>query len=152
MSVKVTCCKCKMDFWMADSFHDTMLRLREAGTFYCPAGHGQSYVAGKTEAEKAREEADRQRRLAERAIQRAAMLEDDLVAARRSAAAYKGRATRMTNRAKAGICPCCNRHFVNLERHMSAKHTDIELEALVEGVVLPMRGRSAPSQKEAQHG
>lgn len=49
---------------------------------------------------------------------------DQRQAAERSASAYKGRVTRLKNRAAAGICPCCTRHFENLHRHMSTKHPD----------------------------
>ncbi len=30
--------------------------------------------------------------------------------------------TRIKNRIAAGVCPCCNRSFQNLSRHMSNKH------------------------------
>ena len=30
--------------------------------------------------------------------------------------------------AKAGTCPCCNRTFTNLARHMASKHKDVGAE------------------------
>ena len=39
----------------------------------------------------------------------------------------KGTKTRLTNvkkRVANGVCPCCNRTFVNLQRHMHTKHPD----------------------------
>ena len=32
--------------------------------------------------------------------------------------------TRIKNRISKGVCPCCNRSFSNLHRHMSSKHPD----------------------------
>lgn len=37
-------------------------------------------------------------------------------------------------RVQGGACPCCNRHFVQLERHMATKHPEI--------VGLPKKARS----------
>lgn len=36
--------------------------------------------------------------------------------------ATRGVVTRMKNRVSRGVCPCCKRHFANLERHMDTKH------------------------------
>ena len=38
--------------------------------------------------------------------------------------AQKGITTRIKNRVGHGVCPCCNRTFQNLKRHMTAKHPD----------------------------
>lgn len=47
---------------------------------------------------------------------------------RRSAAAYKGHATRIRNRIKNGVCPAgCNRHFDNVQRHIATKHPDFQI-------------------------
>jgi|HubBroStandDraft_1064217.scaffolds.fasta_scaffold180697_2 hypothetical protein len=40
----------------------------------------------------------------------------------RRLSAAKGAKTRMANRVKHGVCPCCNRTFQNLMRHMSTQH------------------------------
>lgn len=60
------------------------------------------------------------------------MWQDEAEAVKRSAAAYKGAATRLKNRAKAGVCPCCNRTFQNLARHMASQHPDHETDNVVE--------------------
>lgn len=49
--------------------------------------------------------------------------------AERSASAYKGQATRLRNRIKAGVCPRCNRTFQNLQRHMAGQHPEFKPEA-----------------------
>ena len=47
---------------------------------------------------------------------------------KRCAAAQKGAKTRLKNRAAKGVCPCCNRSFTNLRRHMENKHPDFTKE------------------------
>ena len=128
----INCHKCNMQFAVSNAFYATALQMKEDLTFYCPAGHPQVFVSGESQETKLRRERDRLK-------QNTAMLEDSLRhanadrdAARRSASAYKGTATRMKNRAKAGVCPCCNRTFLNLARHMKSQHTDDELNNVVE--------------------
>jgi len=36
----------------------------------------------------------------------------------------KAAKTKLRRRAKGGACPCCNRTFVDLQRHMSSKHPE----------------------------
>lgn len=38
--------------------------------------------------------------------------------------AQKGVVTRIKNRVGNGVCPCCNRAFQDLQRHMHTKHPD----------------------------
>jgi len=94
----------------------------------CPLGHTWWY-AGKNDLEVAREalrvERDRAGRLAHRLEQTAA-----------SRTAYKAAATRARNekarlivRVANGVCPCCNRTFAQLARHMVAKHPEFVDEA-----------------------
>lgn len=97
------------------------IRRNDHKTFYCPSGHPQSYQ-GESEAEKFRRERDR---LAQRIAER----DDDLKrqreraeAAERRSAAARGQITKIKNRVGHGICPCCNRTFENLHRHMTTQH------------------------------
>lgn len=108
----MTCCNCGIAY----SVPDRWCRERENDhkTFYCPNGHRQ-YFSGESSEEKLR-------RRAERAEQQNAMLSDERDAAERSARAFKGQATKLRNRAKAGVCPCCKRTFGNVARHMKQQH------------------------------
>ena len=122
--VTETCCACGMLFAMTVIFkNDRLKRTRGDMTFYCPRGHPQHYT-GPSEADKLRQERDRLK-------QNEAYLEDRLRAARRDvehqkhrANGYKGHATRITKRVKAGVCPCCNRTFKALAEHMARQHPD----------------------------
>lgn len=40
----------------------------------------------------------------------------------RRLSATRGVVTRIKNRVSNGVCPCCNRHFRNLYKHMESKH------------------------------
>lgn len=40
--------------------------------------------------------------------------------------AQKGQNTRLKNRIAAGVCPCCNRSFQNVARHMAGQHPDFQ--------------------------
>jgi len=42
----------------------------------------------------------------------------------RRARAYKGHLGRTRKRIGSGTCPCCNRHFQNLGRHMKGQHPE----------------------------
>lgn len=133
-----TCCNCGMLFAMTSDFKEDRLKRRpNDNMFYCPRGHPQHYT-GPSAATKLQQQLDEERRLRQRAEQNVAMWADDAREAReraekerRRANGYKGHATRITKRAKAGVCPCCNRTFKQLANHMANQHPDftpLELE------------------------
>lgn len=97
---------------------------RDGRSFYCPAGHRQSYQDS---------ENDNVRRERDRLKQENARLEDCIRSQtsstefyKRQSAAMKGVATKMKNRIKVGVCPCCNRTFQDLARHMASQHKDFD--------------------------
>jgi len=120
----IECCSCHMHFGVPPEFKQEKLdkrNIQDQRTFYCPQGHAQWY-AGETAEDKLRREN-------ERLTQNRAFLEDQIRAerekkdaARRQTRAFKGVITRTKNRVGAGVCPCCNRSFTSLARHMAAKH------------------------------
>lgn len=119
-----TCYKCKCTMWLPQALETSAQAARGQISFYCAYGHGQVYTEGETEETKLRRERDR-------LAQRIAEKDDELAAARRtieaerrSASAMKGQVTKIKNRVGRGVCPCCNRTFENLGRHMGSKHPD----------------------------
>ena len=122
----IECADCSIDFGIGAEF---MRRRREDHqNFYCPNGHANHYPAGTSEAEKEqkrlRAELDAARSLASRESRRRSDAEQ---AARRKdyeARAAKGQLTKAKNRIAAGVCPCCNRTFQNLAKHMAGQHPD----------------------------
>jgi hypothetical protein len=42
----------------------------------------------------------------------------------RQLTAQKGQTTKLRKRIANGVCPCCHRSFVNVQRHMKSQHPD----------------------------
>lgn len=106
------CYSCGVQFAMPQDMRER--RLEDHKNFYCPSGHGQHYT-GQTEAEKQRERA-------EHLAGRLTHTQDQLEATERRRRAEKGAKTRILNRVHNGVCPHCNRTFVDLAAHMVSKH------------------------------
>lgn len=91
--------------------------------FYCPNGHSLNFP-GQTEAERLqRKLADAERRELWES-ERAKGEQRRADHAERRLAATKGVVTKMKKRVGAGVCPCCNRHFTALQRHMENQHPE----------------------------
>lgn len=115
-----TCCNCGMVFGMDSVLMDR--RRVDGKGFYCPNGHEQFYIETKVKKlekelalEKQRKEWAEQSRDA--AMKRANKME-------RSRNAVSGHLTRVKKRVAHGVCPCCNRTFGNVAKHMATKHPD----------------------------
>ena len=110
-------CWCGLPFAIP---HPLYRQWRENGeTIHCPLGHRT--VRKQSECDKLRLERDRLR-------QQIAYQQERTERAERSAAAYSGHVTRLKKRASAGVCPCCNRTFQQLARHMKTKHPEYAVE------------------------
>jgi hypothetical protein len=129
----VECYSCATSFALTEQFIRN--RCDDHKGFYCPNGHLQSFQ-GKSEAERLRDQLAQRERSLEFARQRQRDLE-------RSRSAFQAVATRRANelkRVKSGVCPCCNRSFTALGRHMATKHPDyrpVEQVEAVASVVIP---------------
>jgi hypothetical protein len=109
----VDCCNCGMRFAMTTNLNQR-LRNKPGSTFYCPAGHSQHYTGKSAEQKLADAEA------------REVALRDQLHAAEADAEATRVRLLRDRHRFANGVCPCCNRSFENVRRHMTTKHPDYD--------------------------
>lgn len=109
--VTETCYACGVLFAMVEDFYDH--RLQDKKNFYCPNGHGQAYIHGKSDAQKLRD-----------AEAREVALRDQLDASIRDTEAARSALLRDRSRIAKGVCPCCNRSFENVRRHMESKHPD----------------------------
>lgn len=110
-----TCCRCGVAFGVPAYFKKKRLEDRE--TFYCPNGHAQHYT-GPTEAGRLRKQLD----IANNSRDFYSRRLDAEVRSKRAVRAHLTRAKKKLERVAHGVCPCCNRSFQNLRRHMSAKH------------------------------
>lgn len=116
------CCTCGVLFAITKDLYDRCQRESGVGTgraFYCPNGHQQWYV-GKSDEQKLREAQAELR--AER--DNAAFWKSEEAKRKRELAKAKREATALKKRTAAGVCPCCNRSFVQLARHMKGQHPD----------------------------
>ncbi len=117
----IECANCGITFGITPDYEKR--RRDDHKGFLCPNGHSNVYN-GSSEEEKLRRERDNLK-------QQMARVEDEKAAAlreaehaRASARTHKGHLTRTKNRIAAGVCPCCNRTFDNLARHMATQHKD----------------------------
>jgi len=122
----VLTCWCGMRHAVPTELRNHQLRCHDDGrdvpVIYCPLGHSHM-PAGESKAERLERQLQAQR---DRAARFAAQRDQ----AEASARAYKGAATRARNRAKVGVCPCCNRTFSQLARHMASQHPDFDPAAV----------------------
>lgn len=111
---------CGVRFGMSEDHHRILV---ERGTvFHCLNGHRLSFGEGPAKAAQrerdaalqrekwAKEDAERQRNLRAKA--------------ERSQRATAGHLKRVKMRTAHGVCPCCNRTFADLARHMATKHPE----------------------------
>lgn len=123
--VTETCCYkgCGVMWAFTEGYYREVRRSH--ANWYCPNGHSQHYTAD-SDAEKLR-----------KAEAREVALKDQLSAAIRDAERVRVALLRDRQRFANGVCPCCNRSFENVRRHMATKHPDYDIAA----VKTPMTAR-----------
>lgn len=106
------CCNCHCLFAMSADLERRLRKSREY--FYCPAGHAQHFCGESPEQklQRALDAKARELEVQEAATARAKAERDQVARAH----------TRMRTRVMNGVCPCCNRSFTNLRRHMADMH------------------------------
>jgi ABC-type phosphate transport system auxiliary subunit len=114
-TLTVTSCWCGIHFAIPSNLYQWMQRDSDHSC-RCPMGH--TMVFSDTQ----KEELERARAALADAQRRAQATRDLLHAEERSHTATKGHLTRVKKRVHRGVCPHCNRHFADLERHMGSKH------------------------------
>lgn len=115
----ISCGECGIHFavpkkWLADKRSDHT-------DWHCPNGHVRLF-RDKSQLEIANEERLKAQADANEARHLVA------VAEKKSSEAV-AELERIKTRVHRGVCPCCNRSFVNLQRHMVTKHPDRVLPA-----------------------
>lgn len=122
------CYTCKCEMWIPDHLYASA-RESEKIHFYCAYGHSQYYPQGESETTKLRRDRDQ---LAQRIAQRddrIRELHEEKEQTEKRLSATRGVVTRIKNRIGHGVCPCCNRTFGDLHRHMATKHPTYSTEA-----------------------
>jgi hypothetical protein len=117
----IHCANCGMPFGISEDFEER--RRNDHMGFYCPNGHSNVFK-GTSEAEKLKRELAEKERSITYLRDAQTSLHNKLTQKNHEIRAHKGAKTRILNRVKNGVCPCCNRHFTNLERHMKNQHPE----------------------------
>lgn len=115
------CADCGTLFGITEQFEKA--RRKDHRNFYCPRGHSLSYLGPSIE-ERLRKELTQAQ---EEANRKATALDRERAihaSTKKSRDAFKGHLKRTKKRVGNGVCPCCNRTFQNLARHMSGQHPD----------------------------
>lgn len=127
--IPVDCCNCGVVFGLAEGH---LRQLRQTGEwFYCPNGHRQHYT--ETDADRLRKQLALAERQRDAARANATHFQDQAEATERVLRATRGQVTKLRKRVANGVCPCCNRTFANLARHMAGQHPDFQAEATSDG-------------------
>jgi hypothetical protein len=120
----VNCASCALQFAVPESWDRN--RRRTGDGFFCPNGHPLTY--GKSEADKLKQQLKaKDAQLSSARDQYQAAMNDAMVQRRRASAA-RGQVTKIKNRVANGVCPCCHRHFPELQAHMATQHPDYRQE------------------------
>lgn len=109
------CPRCGVLFGITEEFEQR--RRDDAATFYCPNGHNMSWHESA---------ADREKKRADKAEIRERHLRDQLEAAECEAEQKRVALVKIQHRIANGVCPCCNRSFDNVRRHIEGQHPDFD--------------------------
>lgn len=113
------CGVCGIAFGVTKDFNDRC--IEDSGkSFFCPNGHSLSYTTSKID--RLKDELSRQTEARARDLAAHARTRECLENAKHQIRAQKAAKTRLKNRIKNGVCPCCNRTFKDLARHMGSQH------------------------------
>lgn len=120
------CIKCGLVHSIPQAMYNNFRRI--GGFWYCPNGHMQGWDKGEehTKIKALEAEVEQQRSIAARNLAR---YNEEATTNRALNTVLKSTRTRLRNvklRVANGICPCCNRTFVNLQRHMHTKHPEFK--------------------------
>lgn len=143
------CISCFISFRVPKGFTD--FRRRDCSVFYCPNGHQMNYSRNETPEAVLKRERDR---LAQQIAQR-----DDALAEEKRRREYaerqrtdaetaraiaQKRLVKLKARAATGTCPCCNRNFSELQKHIATKHPTFRAEDVTrENIVSLVKAKTA---------
>jgi hypothetical protein len=125
----MVCGKCGISFALPENYREK--RQEDGGTFYCP--NGDPSVYRETDLQRVRKELEAQKLETIRN-------RDRYFAEQREHEKTQKKMTRLKKRTAAGVCPCCQRTFQQLSRHMKTKHVEFVKE---HGIPVPEPGKVA---------
>jgi len=111
------CIACGVIFGITSAYRKE--RMNDHRNFSCPNGHSQHWPQ--------ESDAEKFKRLYNEAEDRRAQTQAEADQLAASLSATKGVVTKQRRklaRVSQGVCPCCNRSFRNVKRHMKTMHPD----------------------------
>jgi len=102
------------------------IKYQEGGAWNCPYCQIGWGYGNNGENAKLKKELELERKRKEWAQQDAAKEREAKEAAQRREIGQRAAKTRLRNRVKNGVCPCCTRSFTNLREHLATKHPDFQ--------------------------
>lgn len=124
IDTKFVCITCTCGLIFAVPEH-VRQRWTETGSgFHCPMGHPLSYK--ESDIQKLKKQLEQEQRRLKFAQENAASERAARERTERRLVARKGVNTRLRNRIKNGVCPCCTRTFMNLQQHIKTKHPEFQ--------------------------
>lgn len=112
----VTSCWCGIGMALPEDLYIEAKRSKKH--IYCPLGH--TWVVSRSFDDERRELESRLE--TERHSQQ--FWREQALHNEKRLAAQKGVTTKLKKRIANGVCPCCKRHFANVERHVKNQHPD----------------------------
>ncbi len=125
-------CWCGIQYAVPRSLREAQLRMHndlrgDVVSIYCPLGHA-AVPSHEPDAKRLRRQLEEKKREHYQEIQRERAAHDQTRADRdhkeNQRRAEKAAKTKIKKRVQGGACPCCNRTFQNLARHMKGQHPD----------------------------
>lgn len=126
----MTCGECSIPFAMPQAKYDRCKRDGEG--WCCPNGHRRVFC--ESDISKLQKQLAIEKESKEYFAKRTDQLYGEKQHVEHQLRAQKGQVTRIKNRVSKGVCPCCNRTFADLARHMESKHPDFTQDS-AEGAV-----------------
>lgn len=117
--VSITCGSCGGIYAIAARYYQE--KYQKGGYWHCPycqCGWG----FGTSEIDRIKAQLATKEREIEQERKRKEWAEQEARVTERRRRALKGQITKVKKRIGHGVCPCCNRSFENLRRHMATKH------------------------------
>jgi hypothetical protein len=137
--------------WIPAALDEAAQAAKEVINFYCAYGHGQHYTKGESQETILRRERDR---LKQREAQLMDAVNDEKRRREFAESSFlkveierknaQKRLVKLKARAATGTCPCCNRNFSELQKHIATKHPTFRAEDVTrENIVSIVKAKSA---------